>query len=77
MLENEPDYTPENFKVWPFRNEAQREHWVEALREAGVPDWGNRPGLFVARSRRRAAYRRMSALPPEADIAVTIANFRL
>ena len=38
MLENEPDYTLEKFKTWPFRNGAQREHWVEALREAGVPD---------------------------------------
>ena len=38
MLENEPDYTLENYKVWPFKTEAQREHWVDALREAGVPE---------------------------------------
>jgi len=38
MLENEPDYTLEKFKVWPFKTEAQREHWVDALREVGVPE---------------------------------------
>ena len=38
MLEKEPDYTLENFKVWPYKNKEDLERWMEDLRKAGVPE---------------------------------------
>ena len=38
MLEKEPDYNLENTKVWPYKDPARLDRYIEDLRKAGVPE---------------------------------------
>ena len=38
MLEKEPDYNLERTKVWPYKDVAQLDRYIQDLRKAGVPE---------------------------------------
>jgi tetratricopeptide (TPR) repeat protein len=38
LLKKEPNYTLETAKLWPYKDAAQRDRYVNDLRKAGLPD---------------------------------------